>query len=189
MNRNQAKPIGYVLKKLSLTIVILLYFQSAFSQEQPIKRSGDALLFAFPAVAFGTTLIKKDTEGTWQFTKGFLLNLTITAGIKYTISKERPDGSNDNSFPSGHTSITFQSATFLQKRYGWKYGIPAYILASYTGFSRIYIDKHDLVDVLAGAAIGICSSYLFTTPYQQEHMELTFNTGDGNYLLGFRYKF
>jgi len=42
---------------------------------------------------------------------------------------------------------------------------------------------------LAGAVIGVGSSYLFTTSYQQEHMELTFNNSDGNYLIGFRYKF
>ncbi|GAL64570.1 membrane-associated phospholipid phosphatase [Algibacter lectus] len=37
--------------------------------------------------------------------------------------------------------------------------------------------------------VGIGSTYLFTTPYQKEHYELTFSGGDGNYLLGFKYKF
>jgi len=189
MNNNLAKRIGCILKKIWIATIVLFCFQTTFSQEQAVQTSGDVLVFAMPAIAIGSTLIKGDKKGTWQFTKGFLTNFAVTAVLKSTINKERPDGSNNHSFPSGHTAITFQSASFLQKRYGWKYGIPAYLLASYTGFSRVYSDKHDVYDVLAGAAIGIGSTYIFTTPYQQEHMELTFNAGDGNYLLGFRYKF
>lgn len=189
MTCNQAKPIGCIIKKIWVTTIVFLCIQTTFSQVQAVKTSGDILVFTLPAIAIGSTLIEGDTKGTWQFTKGFATNFAVTAVLKSIISKERPDGSNNNSFPSGHSSITFQSASFLQKRYGWEYGIPAYLLASYTGFSRINGDKHDIYDVLAGAAIGIGSTYIFTTPYQQEHMELTFNVGDGNYLLGFRYKF
>ena len=189
MNCNQAKSKKGILKKIWIITFVFLCLQTTFSQKQTVKTSGDVLLFTLPAIAIGTTLIKGDTKGTWQFTKGFLLNGALTFGLKSIVAKERPNMENNDSFPSGHTSITFQSASFLQKRYGWKYGIPAYILASYTGFSRLYTDKHDIYDVLAGAVIGVGSTYIFTTPYQQEHMELTFNTGDGNYLLGFRYKF
>ena len=189
MNSNLAKPIGCMLKKIWITTVVFLCLQTTFSQEQAVQTSGDILVFTLPVIAIGSTLIKGDTKGSWQFTKGFLTNFAVTTVLKAAISKERPDGTNMHSFPSGHSSITFQSASFLQKRYGWKYGIPAYILASYTGFSRVYADKHDVYDVLAGAVVGIGSTYLFTTPYQQEHMELTFSRGDGNYLVGFKFKF
>ena len=58
-----------------------------------------------------------------------------------------------------------------------------------SGYTRLEADKHDIIDVLAGAVIGVGSTYLFTTPYQQEHMELTYSNRDGNYLIGFKYKF
>lgn len=189
MNSNLAKPKAYILKKIWVITLVFLCLQTTFSQDETVKTSGDVLVFTLPAITLGATLIKGDTKGTWQFAKGFLVNGALTFGLKSMIAKERPNMENNDSFPSGHTSVTFQSASFIQKRYGWKYGIPAYILASYTGFSRINSKKHDIYDVLAGAAIGIGSTYLFTTPYQQEHMELTFNAGDGNYLLGFKYKF
>ncbi|WP_366017073.1 phosphatase PAP2 family protein [Lutibacter sp.] len=106
------------------------------------------------------------------------------------MNKNRPDGSDLNSFPSGHTSVTFQSASFLQKRYGLTYGIPAYIIASFTGYSRINANKHDLWDIFAGAIIGIGSTYLFTTPYQKKHMELTFSNNKGRvFLVGFNFTF
>ena len=169
---------------------LLLSSMLTYSQSNNgINTSGDVILFALPIAAAGSTLIIKDKEGSIQFLKGLVLNQAITFGLKLAIDKRRPDGSDTNSFPSGHTSTTFQAATFIQMRYGIEYGIPAYLLASYTGFTRIYSKKHYFLDVLAGAVIGIGSSYLFTTPYQQEHMELTFSNNENNYFVGFKYKF
>ena len=63
------------------------------------------------------------------------------------------------------------------------------MLASFTAYSRVEADKHDGWDVFAGAIIGIGSTYIFTTPYQKEHMELTFNNVEGDRLIGFKYSF
>ena len=153
------------------------------------QKVGDVILFALPAATLGTTFIIGDKKGTWQFTKGLLLTEAVTFGLKFGINKRRPDMSNDNSFPSGHTSTVFHSAGFIHRHYGFKYSIPAYALAGFTAASRIDSKKHDILDVLAGAAIGLGSNLLFTTEYQQEHMQLTFSSGDGQYLLGYTYKF
>tara|TARA_R110001606_G_scaffold54870_8_gene134286 strand:- start:658 stop:1233 length:576 start_codon:yes stop_codon:yes gene_type:complete len=175
--------------KTLLLLLITLFGTMLKAQDKTITNLGDVLLFTMPTTALGTSIITGDQKGTWQFTKGFLLNQALTIGLKMAIDKPRPDLSNNSSFPSGHTSITFQSAAFIQKRYGWKYGAAAYALAGFTGYSRIQADKHDGWDVLAGAIIGVGSSYIFTTPYGKEHMEITFNKSDGHYLLGYKYKF
>ncbi|MEQ9581652.1 MAG: phosphatase PAP2 family protein [Arenibacter sp.] len=175
--------------KTLLLLLITLFGTMLKAQDKTITTLGDVLLFTMPTTALGTSIITGDQKGTWQFTKGFLLNQALTIGLKMAIDKPRPDLSNNSSFPSGHTSITFQSAAFIQKRYGWKYGAAAYALAGFTGYSRIQADKHDGWDVLAGAIIGVGSSYIFTTPYRKEHMEITFNKSDGHYLLGYKYKF
>lgn len=73
----------------------------------------------------------------------------MTYALKYLIKKERPDGSDKHSFPSMHTSVSFTGAAFIQRRYGWKWGIPAYAIASYVGWSRTYAKKHDWWDVVA----------------------------------------
>ncbi len=128
-----------------------------------LEKSGDALLLLLPSAAFGTALYLDDKVGEMQFIKGAGINLATTLTLKYTIDKKRPDGSDKNSFPSGHTSVTFQAASFIYKRYGTNYGLAAYALATYTGYTRIQSDKHYIEDVLAGAAIGILSTYAFTT--------------------------
>ena len=108
------------------------------------------------------------------------------------INKQRPEGRNEfNSFPSGHTSSAFSGASFIQRRYGWKYGGPAYLLATLVAVSRTEAPDgyHDGWDVLAGAAIGIGSTYLFTKPYFKEHMNIDLSVRKGSYLLSFSYKF
>lgn len=154
-----------------------------------IENAGDATLFTLPISAMATTFILKDRKGAWQFTKSFALNLAVTAGTKVLINKERPFHGGGKAFPSGHTSVAFQSASFFHRRYGFKYSIPAYVLAGYTGWSRIHATRHDGWDVLAGAAVGIGSTWLFTTPREDQDMELTFSSSDDHYLLGFKYTF
>lgn len=174
--------------KLALLFVITSSMYT-YGQADAIQTSGDILLFAMPASALAGSLIEGDYKGTLQFAKGFAVNQAVTIGLKYALNKDRPYGSGERAFPSGHTSTTFQSAAFIQKRYGWGYGLPAYLLAGYTGFSRINAKKHDGWDVLAGAVVGIGSAYIFTTPYQKEHMEFSFSNEADSLLLGFVYKF
>lgn len=78
----------------------------------------------------------------------------------FIVQKDRPGGRGDylpfpSSFPSGHTSSAFATATSLSYAYGWKAGIPAFILASAISASRVNENAHWLSDVTAGAALGI----------------------------------
>jgi membrane-associated phospholipid phosphatase len=84
-----------------------------------------------------------------------IVSQTVTHSIKAVVKRTRPDGSTQNSFPSGHTSVSFASATVLQREFGWKVGIPAYAVASYIGISRVADHRHFASDVLFGAAIGV----------------------------------
>lgn len=86
---------------------------------------------------------------------------TVVNTMKNTTHVTRPDGSNNHSFPSGHTATAFMTATMLTKEYGhispW-IGIGAYTIASSTGLMRMANNKHWLSDVLTGAGIGILST-------------------------------
>jgi membrane-associated phospholipid phosphatase len=50
----------------------------------------------------------------------------------------------------------------LHKRYGWKYGVPAYAVATFVGGARVAADKHFVHDVIAGAALGTAGGWFLT---------------------------
>ncbi|WP_456440131.1 phosphatase PAP2 family protein [Psychroserpens sp.] len=92
----------------------------------------------------------------------YLINRPVVSGLKDLVEVKRPDGSiNPDSWPSGHTALSFMGAEFLYQEYKdvsiW-YGISGYIVASGTGFFRMYNNRHWLSDVLAGAGVGILST-------------------------------
>ena len=160
--------------------------------ETNIQTLGDYVQFTPTAVSLIAVLAKNDREGFWQLAKSASANLGATYLLKYAINKQRPEGALDGkAFPSGHTSFAFQGASFLQRRYGWKYGIPAYALAAYVGWSRIegIGERHDGWDVLGGALVGIGSTYLFTTPYAKEHFKLSFSSSAEGHMIGFQFNF
>jgi membrane-associated phospholipid phosphatase len=91
--------------------------------------------------------------------------------LKYSIRRVRPDDT-PFSFPSGHTAVSFASATVLQRHFGWKIGVPAYALASYVGASRIQAKRHYFSDVAFGAALGIVAG-----------RSVTVGRGDGRFAV------
>lgn len=163
--------------------VLLLLSNYVLAKNDSIEKYGDAIQIIIPAVGYGTTLYLDDDEGEKEFYKSFLSTFGTTHLLKRTVKKERPDDSNDQSFPSGHTSASFQGATFIHQRYGIKYAIPAYIGATFVGYSRVYAEKHYTSDVIAGALIGSGFSYYFTTPYKYNNVAIepvVYNTLNSN---------
>lgn len=83
-----------------------------------------------------------------------LVAVTVTQGLKFAFSRERPDRE-ARSFPSGHASAAFATATVLQRHLGRKAAIPAYAVAVYTSTSRLQANSHYASDLVFGAALGM----------------------------------
>jgi len=176
------------LKSVAFTALLFVSSSQIFFAAGPIETTGDVLAIVLPATAGGLTLAYpgsegsgkvedflggleervglgyRDTAGTVQFLESMGATLATTSVLKYTVHEERPNGESQ-SFPSGHSANSFFAAEFMRKRYGWEYGIPAYALASFVAYSRVEAGRHWPHDVIAGAGIGIVSSYIFTRPY------------------------
>jgi membrane-associated phospholipid phosphatase len=91
-----------------------------------------------------------------------VLSQTLVQALKYTVRRDRPDGSNNKSFPSGHSASAFATATVLHRHYGWKIGVPAYALGGYVSLARMAWNRHHATDVVMGAGFGIASARTVT---------------------------
>jgi membrane-associated phospholipid phosphatase len=115
---------------------------------------------------------KKMKQDAMYMGAAFLASTLITKSVKHLVNRQRPfaaypfivqriDTETGLSFPSGHTSAAFTTATSVALRYRkWYVIAPAYIFASSVGWARMYQGVHYPSDVLAGAVIGAGSAWL-----------------------------
>jgi membrane-associated phospholipid phosphatase len=113
--------------------------------------------------ALGVPAVQGDWRGDLEAGGSLLAAGGTTFLLKELVHERRPDGSDNKSFPSGHTSVSFAAAATLEKRYGWRAGLPALAMASFVGLARVQADKHYIHDAVAGAAIGSISGLLLTS--------------------------
>ena len=127
----------------------------------------DNVLQYVPTVAvFGLKMCGVKTETSWKkrltvSVASFAVNAGVTYALKRSIHEKRPDGTDNRSFPSGHTSIAFCGATSLMHEYykvsPW-IGVAGYAVATTVAVDRVRRNRHRWGDVVAGAAIGCLSA-------------------------------
>lgn len=129
---------------------------------------------ATPAVMAVTGLINHDNKmvrNSIVTIGSTIVNVTLTNALKYTIDRERPfitypdiikkSNPDSPSFPSGHTSNAFATATSVSLAYPeWYVIVPSYLYAGTVAYSRMHLGVHYPSDVLAGALIGAGSAWL-----------------------------
>ncbi len=159
---------------LRIVLAIAILSSNVFAFDY--NKFGTVLVAGLAASSFGATLLLDDKEGQKYYLGTFGANVATTMAIKYAINRKRPDG-DDYSFPSGHTSVAFQSAAFIHKRYGFRYAVPMYVAAAVVGYTRIKAKRHYISDVIAGAALGTLIGY--TIPRRNKDIMLTAGTNRG----------
>jgi membrane-associated phospholipid phosphatase len=143
---------------------------NGFNIPTALFESGNVLgQFAFQATAgfatYGLAKAMGDRRGAVvgrDIVRAQLLSQVMVQTLKYTIRRERPDASNNKSFPSGHSASAFATATVLHRHYGWKIGVPAYALGSYIALARMAWNRHHATDVVMGAGFGIAAARTVT---------------------------
>ncbi len=134
----------------------------AHASEKDWDAASTAGAYTLTLIAIGVPIIKNDDPGLIQAGGTILASQTIAQGLKKAFPETRPDGSDRQSFPSGHTAQAFAAATTIYRRQGKEAGIPAFALAGLVGVARIKAKKHYWYDVVVGAAIGTGTGILIT---------------------------
>ena len=160
------------------------------SNSNALKRSDD-LRTATHLVMLGTVFVVDEPEQPWkngvrrvlvQHAAAFATT-TLTSGLKAATDRERPDGADRESFPSGHSSRSFSYAASgrrnlqdsdLPRGVRTGLGIAITTLAGGTAWARVEAGKHHPVDVLAGAALGNFISVLINDAFLDSHQQVRF---------------
>lgn len=169
--RPPARPLAGVL-----LVLLMLACAPPAHAETSAERAGTYLMYLMPAFSLGYSAAMSDYDGSLQMIESTGATGLAALLLKSTVYSERPagaEGAPGESFPSGHTAVAFSSAAFLQNRYGYAFGLPAYAAASFVGYSRIQGHEHHWIDVIAGAGLGIGFGYLFTEPYHADGFDLS----------------
>jgi len=114
-----------------------------------------------------------------------ILSQALVQTLKYTVRRDRPDHSDNKSFPSGHSASAFATATVLNRYYGWKIGVPAYALGSYVALARMSWNRHHASDVVMGAGFGIASARTVTMSVGKNRFNLGVQPQTGGASINF----
>ena len=137
-------------------------------EEKGVLKNADVILKYVPALpmvvdlGLGLTGVPSKYDLQDRFIEAGLAS--VVAGgtcllLKNVITAARPDHSNNNTFPSGHTVLGFVGAELIRMNYGWAWGLGAYTVASAVAFMRVYQGRHWVSDVLFGAGLGILGAH------------------------------
>lgn len=163
--------IGYGVASLSVKGIKQLNFSTRdeINEHKPDHiRLDNYTQFAPAALVYGLNAFGVEGKHNFRdrsiiYGTSMLITSAFVVPLKHIVKEERPDQSNNLSFPSGHTAIAFASAQFMFREYkdtNFWLGISGYSLAVFTGVYRMLNDKHWVGDVVGGAGFGILSTEL-----------------------------
>src|SRR3546814_18386862 len=122
-------------------IVLSVVSLSASTAAQALnKNDWDNISNVGALTLVGSALVTPTVQGDWEGLGQAALSVgsagAMAEVLKQTFPERRPANSDIKSFPSGHSSLSFASATTLYRRYRWPEGFPAYAVAHVVGAGR-----------------------------------------------------
>lgn len=177
--------LGAVLLTRPVAVLgaVLLVIGTAFLLDAPVRRWAtqvqyaglDALVGVLNPIGSGVTLLavcvalavscralrrSRLCEAGWLGTLAFMAAGLVEYALKHLVGRPRPAsagpflGPEFDSFPSGHATSVFAVATVLGSFYP-RLRWPLYTLAAAIALGRVYLARHYLSDIVAGALVGL----------------------------------
>jgi len=129
--------VAHVIALATVLSAVTARWSPAAAADADWRAFSDVAAGALVAASVAVPVVDGDRDGTWQAVRSAAAVSLYTEGLKAVVHEQRPDGSGDDSFPSGHTARSFAAATTLWVRQGAAVGVPALALAGLVGVARV----------------------------------------------------
>jgi hypothetical protein len=155
---------------IGLTALLALAAQpAAAAGDKTLRKTGNILLVALPVSAIGVSLLH---DGDWKGIGQFALAAGLTVGSAYALRQavriRRPDHTDFDSFSPPDVALADASASYMWQRYGWKYGVPAYVARAVVSYALSDAKKNHWYDTLASSALAFGFNYAIVTRYHPQ---------------------
>ncbi|MEI9885715.1 MAG: hypothetical protein WDN08_04295 [Rhizomicrobium sp.] len=155
-----------------------------------LRKAANIITIALPVSAVGVSLMH---DRDWRGIKEFAISAGLTVGSAYLIRQivreQRPDGSNFHTLTPPDLALADASADYMWSRYGWRYGVPAYLASAVVSYALTDNKKNHWYDTVASGALAFSFNYALVDRYHPGRYRVTAETRPDGALLRFALRF
>ena len=133
-------------------------------------RFGDIGRFAILGASFAWPLKRRNFDGCFNSATAVLAAASTCKLLKTFVHERRPNGEDNDSFPSQHAAEVFAAGLSLRRHFDPIEGASVGA-AMLVALSRLFARKHRPVDVAAGIAIGAAATFAAETWCSSRRLE------------------
>jgi hypothetical protein len=138
---------------------------AATTPDPSLRKAANAITIALPVTAVGISLYKGDWKGLREFAVSAGLTVGSAFLIRQIVRQHRPDHSDFHSLTPPDLALADASSDYLWSRYGWRYGVPAYIASAAVSYALTDAKKNHWYDTLASGALAFSFDYALVDRY------------------------
>jgi hypothetical protein len=158
------------LVRISLATMLCLIGASGTAEavsDSTLEKAGQGVAIALPLIAGGIAIYKDDWVGLGQESTDAIVDYGTAYALKQIVHVRRPDHSDFKSFPSTTQAVASVASSFLWARYGWRYGLPAFVVGGFVSYSLSHTKQNNWYDTIAASAIDAGVAHFLDTPYHE----------------------
>ena len=151
---------------LACAVLLLPAKALAATPDPAMRKAANIVTIALPVAAIGVSLLHHND---WKGMEEFAVSTTLTVGsaflIRQIVRNRRPDHSDFHSLTPPDLALADASSDYLWSRYGWRYGVPAYLASAFVSYALTDGKKNHWYDTLASGALAFSFNYALVDRY------------------------
>lgn len=171
---------GAVLAAVALAPVLTAPAEASSVPNPSLRKAANIIVIALPVSAVGASLLH---DGDWKGLGEFAVSAGLTVGsaliIRQIVRNQRPDHFDFHSLTPPDLALADASSDYLFTRYGWRYGVPAYIASAFVSYALTDAKKNRWYDTLSSGVLAFGFNYALVDRYHRRNIHVSADTTPG----------